>query len=135
MQERTARPVRVSALQKTLKMADHKTHVNEAIEALGQYLGCPAANRMIGWSEECLRDLQHQSRKGDDCRDALPGLGCDREHIPTWKSRPMTDGSRPDPSPAKYPGEPGSRADIDRRQFLRDELAYRARLTAELERA
>ena len=61
----------------------------------------------------------------------------------------MTD-DMPAPTPATYPGEPGSLADIGRRQFLRDELAYReqlhpepddaelayrARLTAELERA
>ena len=45
------------------RMTDYKAHVNEAIEALGQYLHCVAANRMIGWGEECLRDLQDQTRR------------------------------------------------------------------------
>ncbi len=40
----------------------------------------------------------------------------------------------PAPS-AAYPGEPGSRADIGRRQFLRDELAYRERLHPEPDEA
>ncbi len=41
------------------------------------------------------------------------------------------------PQPATYPGEPGSLADIGRRRFIADELAYRERLHpgAELNRA
>jgi hypothetical protein len=53
-------------------MTDYEAHVNEAIEALGQYLHCVAANRMIGWGEECLRDLQHQTRKALDEPDYTP---------------------------------------------------------------
>jgi hypothetical protein len=44
-------------------MIDYKAHVSEAIEALGLYLHCMAASRMVGWGEECLRDLQDQTRK------------------------------------------------------------------------
>jgi hypothetical protein len=44
-------------------MIDYKAHVSEAIEALAQYLHCMAASRMVGWGEECLRDLQDQTRK------------------------------------------------------------------------
>jgi hypothetical protein len=40
----------------------------------------------------------------------------------------MTDDTRRDPPPPTSPGEPGSRADIARRRFLREELAYRERL-------
>jgi hypothetical protein len=62
----------------------------------------------------------------------------------------MTDDDLAAPQPATYPGEPGSLADIGRRRFIADELAdrerlhpepnadelaYRARLRAELDRA
>jgi hypothetical protein len=40
----------------------------------------------------------------------------------------MTDDTRRAPQPATYPGEPGSLADIGRRRFIADELAYRERL-------
>ncbi len=44
-------------------MIDYKAHVSEAIEAIAQYLHCTAASRMLGWGEECLRDLQDQTPK------------------------------------------------------------------------
>jgi hypothetical protein len=63
----------------------------------------------------------------------------------------LTDDTHPaTPQPATFPGEPGSLADIGRRRFITneladrerlhpepnaDELAYRARLRAELDRA
>ena len=99
-------------------MLDYKTHVSEAIEALAQYLHCMAASRMVGWGEECLRDLQDQTRKA---------LGRESRH-----GCLMTDDTRPAaPQPATYPGEPGSLADIGRRRFIADEIAYRERLHPE----
>ena len=44
-------------------MIKYREHVAEAIEALGQYLGCVRSARIAGWGEECLRDLQEQTRK------------------------------------------------------------------------
>jgi hypothetical protein len=41
----------------------YEEHVSEAVTALGQYLGCLRDGKEVGWGDECLRDLQDQSRK------------------------------------------------------------------------
>jgi predicted thioesterase len=58
----TAKPRKKGLRIERKQMTDYTAHVGEAIQALGQSRHCVATSWMVGWGEECVRDLEEQTR-------------------------------------------------------------------------